>query len=518
MKKIANNIVRTVFMLISIFLGITSIFFTCAIYKNEKTTYQLDNWILNIICIIAVVGLVTFIKRKNIKIEEKTKKVIIYISTILWIILAFGWIFSTALAPRADQKYIYKAALGISEHDLSAFTAQKGYVNSNPQQEGMVLFEYLISLVTRKYMGIIVQVLNVFALLISFYAIYKITDIMFKNKDLSIITYICLLVFLPIFFYITFMYGNIFGLACSMVAVLFEIKYFEKSKWYYILISGIGISLAIIFKSNYLVTLIAMIIMFILHSLEYKKVRNIIAILSILLIYICANMATKFCIKQLTGANIEEGIPMITYVAMGMQEGEMAPGWYNGYNREVYKKNNYNYEETSKEAKEDIKERLSFFIQNPNYTIEFYAKKILSQWNNPTFQGFWVNKSRRAKVQKPSYVKSILGTGKVNKVLTEYMDIIQTLILFGATVYIILDYKKAKGNKLFLIIIFIGGFLFHLIWEAKCQYTITYFILLIPYCVKGYDLLTNAIINYNRCKTKYLLPDSVNCNKQKRKE
>ena len=47
-----------------------------------------------------------------------------------------------------------------------------------------------------------------------------------------------------------------------------------------------------------------------------------------------------------------------------------------------------------------------------------------------------------------------------------------------------------------MIIVFIGGFLFHTIWEAKCQYTITYFILLIPYSVKGYDCLTNKIINY----------------------
>ena len=28
---------------------------------------------------------------------------------------------------------------------------------------------------------------------------------------------------------------------------------------------------------------------------------------------------------------------------------------------------------------------------------------------------------------------------------------------------------------------FIGGFLFHMLWEAKGQYTFTYFILLIPY-------------------------------------
>ena len=75
----------------------------------------------------------------------------------------------------------------------------------------------------------------------------------------------------------------------------------------------------------------------------------------------------------------------------------------------------------------------------------------------------------------------------------------QTIILFGVTVYLIRDYKKIKGDKLIFILVFIGGFLFHIIWEAKCQYTITYFILLIPYSVKGYDLITKKIyINFRK--------------------
>ena len=44
-----------------------------------------------------------------------------------------------------------------------------------------------------------------------------------------------------------------------------------------------------------------------------------------------------------------------------------------------------------------------------------------------------------------------------------------------------------------LPILFIGGFLFHLVWEAKGQYTITYFILLIPYAVAGYLIVAEKI-------------------------
>ena len=36
---------------------------------------------------------------------------------------------------------------------------------------------------------------------------------------------------------------------------------------------------------------------------------------------------------------------------------------------------------------------------------------------------------------------------------------------------------------------------FHLFWEAKSQYTITYFVLLIPYCAKGLMDMTNEMID-----------------------
>ena len=56
-----------------------------------------------------------------------------------------------------------------------------------------------------------------------------------------------------------------------------------------------------------------------------------------------------------------------------------------------------------------------------------------------------------------------------------------------------------KFKELIFAIIFIGGFVFHLIWEAKCQYTITYFVLLIPYSIVGYKKTSEKILQiYNK--------------------
>ena len=57
---------------------------------------------------------------------------------------------------------------------------------------------------------------------------------------------------------------------------------------------------------------------------------------------------------------------------------------------------------------------------------------------------------------------------------------------------------------------FIGGFLFHMLWEAKCQYTTSYFILLIPYSMRGYLQLSKIVQefindNYKRINKKRIL-------------
>lgn len=84
------------------------------------------------------------------------------------------------------------------------------------------------------------------------------------------------------------------------------------------------------------------------------------------------------------------------------------------------------------------------------------------------------------------------------------MNVVQTLVLFGTVMYFILNYKKIKIKELIFAIIFIGGFIFHLLWEAKCQYTITYFILLIPYTVLGYKCISEKLIKFYNIRIKKL--------------
>ncbi len=325
LSKIINNIIKIFFVVILIFLTITSIFSTCAMNWKEKTQYNQDNWILNIFIILILTIIIVLIKNKKKNISEKSKKIILCVAITIWVVFALNWVLGIKFEPKADQKYILKAALNISKGNFSAFTKKTGYINANPQQEGMLMLEYLISLFARESTARVVQIINVFALLISFYVIYKITDKYFNNKNISKATFILLLMFLPVFFYVTFVYGNIIGLALSMLAVWLEMNFIESKKWRYLCFSAILIGLAVLIKSNFLITLIAMLVMLFINLLEEKKFRNIVGIFAIIIVYLFLNTALKYTVNKMTNSDIGKGIPMSSYVAMGMQTGNRAP-------------------------------------------------------------------------------------------------------------------------------------------------------------------------------------------------
>ena len=78
----------------------------------------------------------------------------------------------------------------------------------------------------------------------------------------------------------------------------------------------------------------------------------------------------------------------------------------------------------------------------------------------------------------------------------EIFNIFESIVFLGTLAYIYYTGRQMPLHRLLLPMIFIGGFIFHLFWEAKGQYTITYFVLLIPYCVKGLMDMTDEIADF----------------------
>ena len=94
----------------------------------------------------------------------------------------------------------------------------------------------------------------------------------------------------------------------------------------------------------------------------------------------------------------------------------------------------------------------------------------------------WVNQFHRGDFSR--IVQSIYD-GKLYVVLHEYMNLYQSLI-FAAVLFALLYRRKSwRLEQLFLLIVILGGFCFHTLWEAKSQYIFPYFVILLPYAAAG---------------------------------
>ena len=218
LEKIINSIIKVIFLCIIIFLFVCSIFSSATMKKDEHTTYKQDNVIIQIGCITVACAIVTFLRAKKVKIKISKKHIIIAI--VIWIVICTVWIFATKLQPRADQSKILDAAIQMKNGDFSTFKTG-GYLYKNPHQLGLLLYFYLFELIFNNNAYIALQFMNILAILVAYYSIFKIVEYMYKNKNVSKLTIVGLFLFIPISMYITFIYGNLLGFALSMLALLF---------------------------------------------------------------------------------------------------------------------------------------------------------------------------------------------------------------------------------------------------------------------------------------------------------
>ena len=134
-------------------------------------------------------------------------------------------IFFHNIFPVADQQDILNAATGLKNGDYSYFLPT-GYVGKCTNQAGIVMILYYLSFIFGDNNYQIFQFINIFGLLLSYYCICEISEISFGDDELKKWTLILLLLFVPLTWYIVFVYGNILGFAFSLYAVLCGYRYF----------------------------------------------------------------------------------------------------------------------------------------------------------------------------------------------------------------------------------------------------------------------------------------------------
>lgn len=513
--RFSINVVLIIATIMLIFIFIASLLYT-AYFKNswvgaynEGIYYEKDNIILNlfycIIFIFAVYGISKIFKKVNLKIAS-------IISIIIIGILCFTWINFVQAPVKSDQNQVLICAKEFAKNRFWPLEG-KGYYYMHPLQLGCVLGMELIIRIIHTSSWIAMQRVNIIFLMAIVYVLMKITKKVYKsdstNKILNLLLISCLVI--PLFSVVV--YGNIYGLLFALLAVFFLMKYYENRKIRYILLIPFSLSISIILKSNYEIVMIAIIISLILDLINKFNWKTIITIPLILVMFSVSYPLVYKFVEYRSGIEINDGIPMIAYVAMSIQ----APvetrnsGWYHdGKNVEMlYPENNFDSKETSQASKEIIKQRLKEFRSSPKTMRDFYVDKIASTWIEPAFQTLWwaepAEEFNNLEKTKPEYIEYLSNNGVLLDIfhgerqmkLLKYLDVVEITVFAMSLLSVLVSIKNKNLDykNITLLLIFVGGFLFHIIWETKCIYVIPYYIMLIPSAADGIDKLGSFICN-----------------------
>ena len=107
-------------------------------------------------------------------------------------------------------------------------------------------------------------------------------------------------------------------------------------------------------------------------------------------------------------------------------------------------------------------------------------------WAEPMFQSVWSGPGidGGASVTKRA-LRSLYAGWKVEK-LCDLFAKCMLVTIYAAALHFRIRQKEKGGKVQLFYLYFIGGFVFHLFWEAKSQYVYTYVFLLLPIC--AYEL------------------------------
>ena len=496
---------------------ILNICFTANLDASEHITISYNNiiYILGILLIGAIIYLFANWLNKFLYKDDKRKKlrkrlfiaalVIYIVADILWTIFVWAPIVGDQVEVAMMGKLFYK---GYDEEILQsgtyAGTTLKEYIQSYPQQIPLS-FIYSLFFKLIHFDGIaVLRVPNVFAVIAIVAAVYKIGNMLSKKYKVNkVLLLILMLTFVSIPMLSTFIYGDLPSLAFSLFSVYYMMKFVEyennnaeakeenlnknvgaicfekKPKKYsyikYAVIASAFSMLAYMMRMNSLIFIIATVIYLLFNLFTKIKSKtakqNIINVL-VIVMYIAISLIPARIVNNyyMNKYNLDSNktYPNISYFLMAMSESSRGNGWYNESIGEPALKDPQGVKD---EYANRIKDRLTYFAQDMGYTFRFYTMKLASMWAENTYSAVRLNLLHES---EDDYLNAI------KEPLTFYQKALLILMCVCSIIVLIQNRKNLSPEIIYLLLIFMGGFAFHILWEAKSRYIIPYIVVLIP--------------------------------------
>lgn len=479
------------------YIGIMSFFETSVFDQtnlaSELVIFEGDNIILNLFFTALFIALLFWLRRFY-DFFAKVSIRILEIGLAVWTaILGVIWIYSVTSVPAADSANLFEAATNSANDDYSKFFNNSGFYFSEyynghnyfhffPFQLGFVFFSEIVYRIFGTDSSMPVQIINVLSLASAYFALARITALLFKRKSIEFIAILLLAVCFQPVFLCTFVYGNIIGMSTAVWACLFLIKYFQTNRWVWIIPAACLLMLSTIVKYNNLIYLVAFVIMLILHAVKNKKWQSLAFALAMCILCVGSSKLIIMSYEARANTQFESGLTQTMYFDLGLQESPMAPGWYTKTAVNDYMKGGFDAERGNAVAQTSIDRRLEEMSDDLGYTFDFFGKKILSQWNEPSYESIWISQVKQHSHELSDLAKDIYNNGFWGQLFALHFNFYMQIlfVLFALGIYLLFIDRKTNIETVLLPLVLLGAFGYHLLFEAKSQYACTYIPLLVP--------------------------------------
>lgn len=454
---------------------------------EESITFLADSLLPNIALTLAVLAALLLAHAFLTRFARIHMEKALYI---VWFAAAIFWVLGIGLVQEVDCKDVMDAAKLFARGNYRPMRI--AYFSAYPYQLTVSLFmEAVMRLLPFVDINLFMQVLNVILSTMTMALLCALAEMLFESKSARIGTQVMMTAFVPYLLFNTYVYGTIpMIFFCALSFVCFAL-YVRRGGIRYALVCMVSLGCAYAAKQNALIVILALLICSVLHMIRTGDWKLPVMMAMGLVI---GTLISSFAVWQYevrSGMQLGANVSALARLVMGLQESETCAGWFNGYTAPFIDLE-VSAAEQAAVASADLKLRLAEFAADPGMALSFFKDKYLSQWLEPGYSTLWwgyrcswegrYNGLAILLYREESPIRAI-AEGYMNL----YQQAMYILAVIGAAASI---KKRGDVSALMLPVTIIGGFLFHMFFEAKSQYIFVYAVYLMP--LAGYGLAIAA--------------------------
>ena len=414
----------------------------------------------------------------------------------LWTAAALCFVLAVGLLPRADSALVIEAAKRFAAGDFSPLEGE--YFSRVSYQLGICLpLEGLARLLPGLDLNLLMQALNCVISAALMALLCGLAGGLSGDARTSGAAALLYMAFVPMLLFNMFVYGVLPMLLLCVLAMRCFARCARTGERRYGVLYALLIGAAAALKPNAMIVMLALLICAAVHALQRKDGFLLLcaALSAVLCFALPAGVIRLYELRA--GVTLAPDTGMLLRLAMGMQDSMIAAGWYNGVIEEYWPLS-VTPEMEKAAALEMLAARLREFAADPAGAWAFFKEKCLTQWAEPSYDILWYGAVCGKSGRFNGLAHAIFRDGSpVRALLAGYMNIFQqaayVLALIGTCGMI--REKRTEAVQLMLPVTVLGGFLYHMLFEAKSQYIYPYMLLLLPLAAAGMDLLAGRARN-----------------------